>query len=93
MVIAHSNILHTPQNILCTPQNILCIPPNILCTPSHIQVGLLLYLANMFKATKASLLDLQAQLEKMATVPQSSPCQRDGVGAHEVYGPVNSLPF
>ena len=42
-----SKILHTLSKILCTLSKILCIQP-------HTQVGLQLYLANMFKAMKAS---------------------------------------
>ena len=38
-----------------------------LCISPHTQVGLLLYLAKMFKAMKASSRELQAQLEKNST--------------------------
>ena len=75
------NILHSPTNILCTLSNILRTLSKILRTLSkiirtisnilgilpHTQVGLPLYLANMFKATKASSRELQAQLENNGT--------------------------
>ena len=76
-----SKILRTPSEILRTPSEILCTLSEILCTPSeilrtlseilrilpHTQVGLPLYLANMFNAMKASGRELQAQLEKNCT--------------------------
>ena len=75
------NILHSPTNILCTLSNILRTLSKILRTLSkiirtisnilgilpHTQVGLPLYLANMFKATKASSRELQEQLENNST--------------------------
>ena len=62
-----SKILRTLSIILCTLSKILCTLPKILCTlskilriPPHTQVGLLLYLTNMFKAMKATGRELQA---------------------------------
>ena len=55
-----SEILHTLSEILRTLSKILRILP-------HTLVGLPLYLANMFKAMKASCRELQSQLEKNGT--------------------------
>ena len=79
-----SNILHTPLKIstyplqkstyplqiLHTPSKHLRTPSKNLHTPTHTQVGLALYLANMFKAMKASSRELEVQLEKMGTPNQ-----------------------
>ena len=46
---------------------IFYVPQLIFYIPPHTQVGLQLYLANMFKAMKASSREFQAQLEKMDT--------------------------
>ena len=78
------------------PPQKFCVPFQILCTPTHIQMGLPLYLANIFKAMKASSLELQAQLEKIVhpTISQShgspqAPSQKDRVGALAVHVPAN----
>ena len=76
-----SEILRTPSKILRTTSKNLRIPSKIIRTPTptHTQVGLPLYLANMFKAMKASSPELQAQLEKMVHptgFPKFSPPKR-----------------
>ena len=69
-----SNILRTLSNILLTLSKILHTLSKILCTlskiiriPPYTQVGLQLYLANMFKAMNAFSWELQAQIEKTGT--------------------------
>ena len=62
-----SKILRTLSKILRTLSKKLCSLSKILLILPHTQVGLPLYLANMFKAMKASGRELQAQLEKNCT--------------------------
>ena len=62
-----SKKLRTLSKILCTLSKILRTLSKILRILPHTQVGLPLYLANMFKAMKASCRELQAQLEKNGT--------------------------
>ena len=66
-----SQILRTLSKILCTLlhtlSKILCTLSKILHILTHTQVGLQLYLANMFKAMKASIQELQTQLKKNST--------------------------
>ena len=62
-----SKILRTVSKILRTVSKILRTLSKILHILPHTQVGLPLYLANMFKAMKASGRELQAQLEKNGT--------------------------
>ena len=60
----HFGMSGNPSNILQAPPNILHTLSKILLTPSLTHSGgLLLYLAKMFKAMKASSQALQAQLE------------------------------
>ena len=85
-----SKILRTLSKIQRTLSKILCTLSKILRLPPHTQVGLQLYLANMFKAMKASGQELQTQLEKNGTpnrFPKVLPAKEDRVGALAVHGP------
>ena len=65
----------------------------ILCIQPHTQVGLQLYLANMFKAVRASGRELEAQLEKNCTpnlFPKVPPAKKIEWEHFAVHGAVHT---